>query len=49
MGTRGLDEYTALQENNACHVMKTVGGLVVTGPGNVNDMAAALLDVGRRS
>ena len=42
----GLDLHAVLQENDAYHALRTVGGLIVTGPTgtNVNDVAIALLD-----
>lgn len=42
---QGLDVFSILQDNDAYHGLKTVGGLIVTGPTgtNVNDVAVALL------
>ena len=41
----GLDIYQVLQDNDAYHALKKVGGLIITGPTgtNVNDVAVALL------
>ena len=41
----GLDIYGVLQDNDAYHALKKVGGLIFTGPTgtNVNDVAVALL------
>lgn len=41
----GLDVFAVLQENDAYHALKAMGGLVITGPTgtNVNDVAVALL------
>ncbi len=41
----GLDVVHVLTDNDACHALKAVNGLIVTGPTgtNVNDVAAALL------
>ena len=41
----GLDVFAVLRENDAYHALRSVGGLIVTGPTgtNVNDVAAALL------
>ncbi len=42
----GLDLHTVLQENDAYHALKAIGGLIVTGPTgtNVNDLCIGLLD-----
>jgi len=42
----GIDLHTVLQNNDAYHALKAVGGLIVTGPTgtNVNDVAVALLN-----
>ena len=41
----GLDVFAVLRENDAYHALRSVGGLIVTGPTgtNVNDVSAALL------
>ena len=41
----GLDVFAVLRENDAYHALRSVGGLIVTGPTgtNVNDVAVALL------
>lgn len=43
---RGLDVSAVLRENDSYHALKTIGGLIVTGPTgtNVNDVAVALLN-----
>ena len=45
----GLDVSAVLRENDAYHALKSVGGLVMTGPTgtNVNDVAVALLRADR--
>lgn len=45
LARQGLDVHQVLAENDAYHVLKAVGGLLVTGPTgtNVNDVAVALL------
>ena len=42
---KGLDLFAVLSDNDAYHALKTVDGLIVTGPTgtNVNDVAVALL------
>lgn len=44
--TKNVDVYQVLQENDAYHALRMVGGLIMTGPTgtNVNDVAVALLD-----
>ena len=41
----GINVFTALQNNDAYHALKAVGGLIITGPTgtNVNDVSVALL------
>ena len=45
--SQGVDIYDVLQQNDAFHALKKVGGLVVTGPTgtNVNDVAVAILKI----
>ena len=42
---RGMDIYRVLQNNDAYHALKQIGGLIITGPTgtNVNDVAVALV------
>ena len=42
---QGVDLYIALQNNDAYHALKAVGGLIVTGPTgtNVNDVSVVLI------
>ena len=42
---QGLNVYAVLEDNDAYHALKAVGGLIMTGPTgtNVNDVAVALL------
>ena len=42
----GLDVFSVLQNNDAYTALKTVDGLIITGPTgtNVNDVAVALLN-----
>lgn len=42
---QGIDLFAVLQNNDSYHALKTIGGLVITGPTgtNVNDAAVALL------
>ena len=42
----GMDLHAVLQENDAYHALKAIGGLIVTGPTgtNVNDLCIGLLD-----
>ena len=45
LAAEGLTVDAVLQDNDAYHAQKKVGGLIVTGPTgtNVNDVAAALI------
>lgn len=45
LSEKGIDIYTALQQNDSYNALKAAGGLVFTGPTgtNVNDVAVALL------
>lgn len=45
LGSRGIQVYEVLQQNDAYHGLQAIGGLIMTGPTgtNVNDVAVALL------
>ena len=46
LASQGLSVYEVLQENDAYHALKKVGGLIITGPTgtNVNDVAVVLVE-----
>lgn len=48
--SEGLDVFSVLEDNDAYNALKAVDGLIITGPTgtNVNDVAVALLNSGRR-
>ena len=46
LAARGMSVYDVLRQNDAYHALRTIGGLIFTGPAgtNVNDVAVALVD-----
>ena len=46
LAEKGLSVFDVLQENDAYHALRSIGGLIVTGPTgtNVNDVAVALVN-----